>query len=571
MSGLPAPHGGHLIDLLAPNPEQVESLKQRLHGMKALHLSPRQLCDLELILIGGFSPISGFMSRGDYEKVLSDSRLLSGEAWPMPITLDVDEAFAKTIKVGESIGLYDIEGFPVAILEVSDIWQPDKTAEAKAVFGTCDDTHPGVEYLFHQAHAFYVGGSLKGIALPKHYDFPHLRLTPKELRRKFEEMGLERIVGFQTRNPMHRAHVELTFRAAASVEGNVLIHPVVGMTKPGDVDYFTRVRCYEKVLPYYPQRTAFLSLLPLAMRMAGPKEALWHAIIRKNYGCSHFIIGRDHAGPGKDRSGKDFYGAYDAQEYVRQWEKALGIRILPFQELVYSDDRGKYIAVNEADKEEKILNISGTEFRQRLLDGTQVPDWFSYPEIIRELQMRIPPKFRQGFTVFFTGLSGAGKSTIARALLIRLQEIGGRSVTLLDGDHVRKILSTELGFSAEHRELNIRRIGFVAKEVTRAGGIGICSPIAPYAATRRFVRNMIASSGGFIEVYVSTPLSVCESRDTKGLYAKARKGLIPHFTGISDPYEVPEKPEITIDTSAHSPERACQIIIAYLEKEGYIR
>lgn len=571
MSGLPAPHGGHLIDLLAPNPEQVESLKQRLHGMKALHLSPRQLCDLELILIGGFSPISGFMSRGDYEKVLSDSRLLSGEAWPMPITLDVDEAFVKTIKVGESIGLYDIEGFPVAILEVSDIWQPDKTAEAKAVFGTCDDTHPGVEYLFHQAHAFYVGGSLKGIALPKHYDFPHLRLTPKELRRKFEEMGLERIVGFQTRNPMHRAHVELTFRAAASVEGNVLIHPVVGMTKPGDVDYFTRVRCYEKVLPYYPQRTAFLSLLPLAMRMAGPKEALWHAIIRKNYGCSHFIIGRDHAGPGKDRSGKDFYGAYDAQEYVRQWEKALGIRILPFQELVYSDDRGKYIAVNEADKEEKILNISGTEFRQRLLDGTQVPDWFSYPEIIRELQMRIPPKFRQGFTVFFTGLSGAGKSTIARALLIRLQEIGGRSVTLLDGDHVRKILSTELGFSAEHRELNIRRIGFVAKEVTRAGGIGICSPIAPYAATRRFVRNMIASSGGFIEVYVSTPLSVCESRDTKGLYAKARKGLIPHFTGISDPYEVPEKPEITIDTSAHSPERACQIIIAYLEKEGYIR
>ncbi|AIA30795.1 bifunctional sulfate adenylyltransferase/adenylylsulfate kinase [Leptospirillum ferriphilum] len=571
MSPLPTPHGGTLVNRMLEDPGLRKSLMASLSEYKSLHLNPRQLCDLELILVGGFSPLTGFMNQREYEGSLFENRLPSGEVWPMPITLDVEEGFARSLKTGETLALYDIEGFPVAILKLSDLWKPDRIIEAKTLFGTVDDTHPGVNYLLHHTHPYYVGGELTGLALPKHYDFPNLRQTPRDLRHKFSEMGLERIVGFQTRNPMHRAHVELTFQAAYSVEGSVLIHPVVGLTKPGDVDYFTRVRCYEKVLSYYPQRTAFLSLLPLAMRMAGPREALWHAIIRKNYGCSHFIIGRDHAGPGKDKSGKDFYGPYDAQHFVSNWEKELSIQILRFQELVYSEDRGKYIAVDKTNPGEKVLTISGTEFRQRLLDGAPIPEWFSYPEVIRELQVRIPPKFRQGFTVFFTGLSGAGKSTIARALMTRLLEIGGRSVTLLDGDHVRRILSTELGFSAEHRELNIRRIGYVAMEVTKAGGVGICSSIAPYASTRRHVRHLVTSVGGFIEVYVSTPLEVCESRDTKGLYTKARKGLIQNFTGINDPYEVPEYPEITINTVDHSHERACQIIVAYLEKEGYIR
>ncbi|MHB8370220.1 MAG: bifunctional sulfate adenylyltransferase/adenylylsulfate kinase [Leptospirales bacterium] len=570
MNKLVKPHGGVLVDRIAADPACLDALKKSLHSMKSLSLTQRQLCDLELIMTGGFSPLSGFMGRADYERTLSEIRLQSGDLWPMPIVLDVEESFAHSLLPGESVALYDIEGFPVAILTVSEIWQPDRKAEAQSVFGTLDETHPGVGFLLHQTHSFYVGGEVTGLSLPKHYDFLHLRTTPRELRSTFAKMGHERIVGFQTRNPMHRAHVELTHRAADSVKGHLLIHPVVGLTKPGDVDYFTRVRCYEKVLPYYTKCTVFLSLLPLSMRMAGPREALWHAIIRKNFGCSHFIIGRNHAGPGKDRSGKDFYGPYDAQNFVAQWEKELGIEILPFQEMVYSGSRNRYITLPEAAPDEEILTISGSQVRQHLLDGTTIPEWFTYPEIIKELQIQIPPKVRQGFTVFFTGLSGAGKSTIARALMTRLQEIGGRSVTLLDGDHVRKVLSSELGFSAEHRELNIRRIGYVATEVTKAGGIAICSPIAPYKSTRRAVRHTISAVGGFVEVYVSTPLEVCESRDTKGLYAKARKGLIEHFTGISDPYDIPESPEIEINTTKHSPKDACQVIVDFLYKEGFI-
>ena len=571
MDKLVKPHGGTLVERIVTDPVQHSEMKKNFQTLKSLSLNQRQLCDLELILTGGFSPLTGFMGQKDYERTLSEIRLQSGEIWPIPITFDVQEAFARSLNPDESIALFDIEGFPVAILRVSDIWQPDRTIEAKNLFGTLDDTHPGVGYLLHQTHPFYIGGEVTGLALPKHYDFLHLRLSPREIRLKFGEMGLERIVGFQTRTPMHRAHVELTLRAAASIEGHLLIHPVIGSTKPGDIDYFTRVRCYEKVLAYYPQWMAFLSLLPLAMRMAGPREALWHAIIRKNFGCSYFIIGRDHAGPGKDKFGRDFYGPYDAQNFAIRWAKEIGIEILPFQEFVYSKGRGKYISVHEALPNEKILTLSESELRQHLLEGTHIPEWFSYKEIIKELQFRIPPKFRQGFTVFFTGLSGAGKSTIARALATRLQEIGSRSVTLLDGDHVRKVLSSELGFSAEHREMNIRRIGFVAMEVTKAGGIGICSPIAPYKSTRSVVRHMISSVGGFIEVYVSTPLEVCESRDTKGLYEKARKGIIQHFTGISDPYEIPENPEIIIDTVKHSAERACQMIFDHLEKEGYLK
>ncbi len=370
---------------------------------------------------------------------------------------------------------------------------------------------------------------------------------------------------------MHRAHQELTLRAARDVEANLLIHPVVGMTKPGDVDHFTRVRCYEHLLGRYPEQTSMLSLLPLAMRMGGPREAVWHAIIRKNYGCTHLIVGRDHAGPGKDSNGDDFYGPYDAQELLKQHEDELDISMVPFRMMVYAENRAQYIPVDEKNDDDHVLNISGTELRRRLQEGLEIPEWFSFPDVVAELRRTHPPRHKQGFTVFFTGLSGSGKSTIANALMVKLMEIGGRRISLLDGDIVRKNLSSELGFSKEHRDLNIRRIGYVASEITKNGGIAICAPIAPYTATRRDVREAISPGGGFVEIHVATPLEVCEERDRKGLYAMARAGKIKEFTGISDPYEAPQSPEMVIDTTEITPDLAAHRIIVKLESMGFIK
>ncbi|MBT8422207.1 MAG: bifunctional sulfate adenylyltransferase/adenylylsulfate kinase, partial [Gammaproteobacteria bacterium] len=417
----------------------------------------------------------------------------------------------------------------------------------------------------------YVGGSLEGVSVPTHYDFKLLRDTPAELRGRFRKLGWRKVVAFQTRNPLHRAHQELTFRAAKESEANLLIQPVVGLTKPGDVDHYTRVRCYEHVLEQYPEQTTTLSLLNLAMRMAGPREAVWHGLVRKNYGCTHIIIGRDHAGPGQDSNGEDFYGPYDAQELFKEHEEEMDISMVPFKMMVYAENKAQYIPADETDKSDNVLNISGTEFRRRLAEGLDIPDWFSYPKVVEELRKSYPPRHKQGFTVFFTGLSGSGKSTIANALLVKLLEQGGRAVTLFDGDHVRKHLSSELGFSKEHRDLNITRIGYVASEVTKNGGAAICAPIAPYTATRRTVRNMIEAHGGFIEVFVSTSLEVCEQRDRKGLYAAARAGKIKEFTGISDPYEEPENAEVVIDTEELSPDLAAQRILVKLESMGFIR
>lgn len=396
-------------------------------------------------------------------------------------------------------------------------------------------------------------------------------MPPAELRQRFAESGWRRVVAFQTRNPLHRAHQELTFRAARELEANLLIHPVVGMTKPGDIDHFTRVRCYQAVLKHYPYNTTMLSLLPLAMRMAGPREALLHAIIRKNHGCTHLIVGRDHAGPGADAKGKPFYGPYEAQEMMLQYQEELGIQMVPFKMMVYVKDRDEYLPEDEVPQEAEVFSLSGTELRERLAKGIEIPSWFSFPEVIVELRKSFPPRSKQGFTVFFTGLSGAGKSTIAKVLLTKLMEIGGRPITLLDGDIVRKNLSSELGFSKEHRDINIRRIGFVASEISKNGGIALCAPIAPYDATRKAVREVIESKrGGFVLVHVATPLEICEKRDRKGLYAKARAGLIEQFTGISDPYEEPENAEIVLDTTTMTPEECSQEIILHLEKEGFI-
>ena len=563
------PHGGKLCNLML-GPEAAEQAKTELLNLPSLTVNDRQICDLEMLLNGGFSPLQGYMNQADYEAVVTDMRLYDGTLWPLPITLDVEEAFAKDLKPGYKIALRDQEGFTLAILEIEDVWQPDLSKEAELVYGTTDTKHPGVNYLLKQSKPWYIGGKLQGLKPPKHYDYQLLRRSPKEVRDRFAKMGWEKVVAFQTRNPMHRAHVELTLRAANEISANILIHPVVGLTKPGDVNHYTRVRCYEQVMDKYPKGTALLSLLPLAMRMGGPREAVWHAIIRKNYGCTHFIVGRDHAGPGVDSEGEPFYGPYDAQTLLKKHEAEIGIKMVPFKMMVYVEDRAEYRAIDEVPEGARTLSISGTELRRRLDKGLDIPDWFSYPEVVEELRRSQPPKKERGFTVFFTGLSGSGKSTIANGLMVKLFEDGRRPVTLLDGDIVRINLSSELGFSREHRSLNIHRIGFVASEITKNGGIAICAPIAPYEDDRIYNRELIEPLGGYIEVFVDTPLEECERRDTKGLYAKARQGIIKEFTGISDPYEAPADAEIVVNTEGIDPETLVQDILLKIEQLGYI-
>ena len=485
--------------------------------LKSWTLSDRQLCDIEMILNGGFSPLDGFMNRKDYNSVCEKMRLENNLLWPIPITLDINDELVDTLEINEEIALRDKEGFVIAILTIDDIWTPDKEKEAQQIYQTTDIFHPGVNTLLNETHSTYVGGTLKGIHYPKHYDYPQLRHTPQELRESFDNWGWKDIIAFQTRNPMHRAHIELTKRALNEKNAKLLIHPVVGLTKPGDVNHYTRVRCYKHIMNKYPKNMAALSLLPLAMRMAGPKEALWHAIIRKNYGCNYFIVGRDHASPGLNKDNTPFYGPYDAQEMLNTNTNELGIKMIPFKQLVYVKEKKSFIGVDEVPKNLTALTVSGTELRKLLDEGKEIPEWFSYPEVISELQKQRPSLSNRGFTIFFTGLSGSGKSTLANGLLVKLLEEGRRPVSLLDGDIVRTHLSSELGFSKEHRSLNVRRIGFVASEITKNGGIAICAPIAPYRLDRQFNRNMIDPLGGYIEIFVSTPLEVCEQRDAKGL------------------------------------------------------
>ncbi|MGB8622896.1 MAG: bifunctional sulfate adenylyltransferase/adenylylsulfate kinase [Paracoccaceae bacterium] len=561
---------------LAPIPElyvsyeSAQKLKVEAGDLPSWDLTPRQICDLELLMNGGFNPLKGFLTEQDYDGVVENMRLSDGTLWPMPITLDVSEKFAEGLEPGQDIALRDQEGVILAIMSLTDKWTPNKAREAEKVFGADDVAHPAVNYLHHTAGPVYLGGPVTGIQPPVHYDFKARRDTPNELRAQFRKLGWRRIVAFQTRNPLHRAHQELTFRAAKEAQANLLIHPIVGMTKPGDVDHFTRVRCYEAVLDKYPNSTTTMSLLNLAMRMAGPREAVWHGLIRANHGVTHFIVGRDHAGPGKNSSGEDFYGPYDAQELFREYQSEIGVEMVPFKHMVYVQERAQYEPADEIEEGVTILNISGTELRRRLSEGLEIPDWFSFPEVVQELRKTRPPRANQGFTVFFTGLSGSGKSTIANALMVKLMEMGGRPVTLLDGDVVRKNLSSELGFSKEHRDLNIRRIGFVASEITKNGGIAICAPIAPYTATRRAVREGIEAYGAFCEVHVATPLEECEKRDRKGLYKLAREGKIKEFTGISDPYEEPANAELVVDTTGTDVDNCAHQVLLKLEQMGLV-
>lgn len=567
-SPLNAPHGGELVNLFV-EPARRDELQTASLDWPSWDLTERQLCDLELLMNGGFSPLRGFMMRADYESVCKSMRLANGLIWPIPVVLDLPEEKAKHLKPGTPLSLRDPEGVMLAVLHIEQIWQPDREAEAQTVYGTTNAEHPGVNHLLHHGHPYYVGGRVEGIQAPTHYDFGSLRLTPAEVRAEFEKLGWTRVVAFQPDRPMHRAHYELTRRAAEQAGANLLLHPAAGITDLGDVDHYTRVRCHRALLTNFPVNTARLALLSFATRTAGPREVVWHAIIRKNYGCTHLIVGRNYASPKKD-SPEPFYGPRDAQELLRQHQKELGIAMVPLRKMVYVPARDEYVPHDEVMAGGVTANISRTELRERLAKGREIPTWFTFPEVAEELKRTYSERSRQGVAIFFTGLSGSGKSTVANALLVKLLEIGGRSVTLLDGDLVRKHLSSELGFSKEHRDLNIRRIGFVAAEIVKHTGIAICAPIAPYDRVRKDVREMVERSGGFVMVYASTALAVCEQRDRKGLYAKARAGLIPNFTGVSDPYEVPTDAEISLDTDTMTVGEAVNRILAYLCSEGYL-
>ena len=568
-AGLNSPYGGTLVNLLVDDARATE-LKAGAKNFTSLTLDERGLCDLELLAVGGFSPLKGFLGKADYERVVSEMRLVDGTLWPLPVTLPVKPGDG--VAEGKTLALRDVYGNLLAFLHVEEIYAYDKEAEAKGAYGTTDAKHPAVAYLNRSAD-HYAAGRLEVLRTPPHYDFVELRRTPQQLRDHFASLEWNKVVAFQTRNPLHRAHEELTKRAAEQVGGGLLIHPVVGVTKPGDVDHYTRVRCYRALVDnYYEPGSVVLSLLPLAMRMAGPREVLLHAIIRRNHGCTDFIVGRDHAGPGNDSAGKPFYAPYAAQEAMAKYKDEIGMGMVDFKQMVYLPDENRYSPVDEVPAGVKTADISGTQVRDNYLaKGLQLPEWFSRPAVAEILNETSPPKFRQGLTIWFTGLSGSGKSTVAQALVERLAEYG-RNVSFLDGDEIRTHLSKGLGFSKEDRDTNIRRVGYVAGLIHQHGGTTLCSVISPYRAMRDEARKL--SKNNFVEVYCDTPLSICEQRDVKGLYAKARnavaEGKPMGFTGVDDPYEAPVNPEVTLDTSRQSVQECVDAVVDKLLQLGYV-
>jgi sulfate adenylyltransferase len=562
-----SPCGGKLVNLLIP-PEMDDELKAHASHLPSIQLSERSVCDLELLAVGAFSPLDRFMGQEDHQRVLDEMRLASGHIFPLPVTLPVNPDPA--IQLDQEIALRNAKNELLAVMIIEEIYEWDRTEVAGQAFGTQDLRHPLVAEM-HRWGSLNISGRLQVLQLPHRYDFQDLRLTPAQTRPRLEKFGRNNVIAFQTRNPLHRVHEELTKRAIQEVDGVLLLHPVVGMTKPGDVDHYTRVRTYKALAEgYYDPDRILLSLLPLAMRMAGPREALWHALIRRNYGANHLIVGRDHAGPGVDSAGQSFYGPYDAQELVERHSEELGVKMIPFRALVYLPDEQRYEEVSKVPEQAATASISGTQVREEYLnDGKTLPDWFTRPEVAEILAETYPPRHRQGVCIWFTGLSGAGKSTTAEVLTSLLLE-HGRQVTVLDGDVVRTHLSKGLGFSQEDRDVNIRRIGFVAAEIARHGGVVICAAVSPYRATRNDVRNMVGQDN-FVEVFVDTPLDVCESRDVKGLYAKARRGEIKGFTGIDDPYEPPRHAEVTLNTVDYTPEENARLILDYLIEQGFVR
>ena len=567
VSPLVPPYGGGLVDLLIPD-EARNDVNARANQLPSIQLSARSICDLELLATGAFSPLERFMGREDHQRVLDEMRLTSGQLFPLPVTLPVEPN--PVLHLDRDIALRDAKNDLLAVMTIEEISPWDLAEVAQKAFGTLDLRHPLVAEM-HRWGRLYVSGRLHVLQLPTHYDFQELRLTPAQTRARLEALGYHNVVAFQTSNPLHRVHEELTRRAAQEVGGVLLLHPVVGMAQPGDVDHYARVRAYKALAAsYYDPNRILLALLPLAMRLAGPREALWHALMRRNYGANHFIVGRDHAGPGDDATGQPFYGPYDAQDLLQRYSAELGVGLVPSRELVYLPEDERYEEVAHVSSGTRTASISGMQVREQYLNqGRTLPSWFTRPEVAEILAETYPPRHQQGVCVWFTGLSGAGKSTTAEVLTVLLLE-HGRQVTVLDGDVVRTHLSKGLGFSKEDRDTNIRRIGFVAAEIVRHGGMVICAAVSPYRATRHDVRNLVGVEY-FVEVFVDTPLEVCEARDTKGMYAKARRGEIKDFTGIDDPYEPPEQPEITLDTVAHTPEENARLLLHYLRQCGFVR
>ncbi len=558
-----------LVNLMVTD-ERAAEIRERSRDWPSVDLSPRQLCDLELLLNGGFSPLEGPMGSADHEAVCRTSHLANGVLWPLPLTLDVSQMTAESVSPGGMLALRDGEGVMLAALTVDEVWRPDRDAEVRAIFGTDEPAHPGVAQHLHRRGEWAVAGKLEGIQLPVHYDYREVRLTPRELRRKFSRLGWRKVIAYQTHRTVHRAELAMMTEAAGAAGANILLHPVVGLNQPGDADHYARIRCYQELMPHFAKFMARLNLLPMATCGGGPLEAVLQAIVHKNYGCTHLLVDFDGEGTVLDTLGGPSYTPDGARDAMARYADEIGVEWVDAKKMVFLEDRRRFVAVDEASENGRVLRLTAEEVRRRLDDGREIPDWYTYPSVARELQRRHPVRGSQGFTVFFSGLSGSGKSTIANALRVKLLEVGGRGVTLLDGDLVRLNLSSELGFSKEHRDLNIRRIGFVASEITRAGGVAICAPIAPYDIVRREVRDLVAPCGGFVLVHVATPLEVCESRDRKGMYAKARAGIIKEFTGISDPYEVPADADDVIDTSDMTPAEATREVLFFLERQGYV-
>ena len=549
------PHGGQLQILFAGG-ARVAELKQEALSLPSLDLDPRQQTELALLMSGAYSPLRGFMGQADYRCVLDGMALADGSLWPLPVVLDVDEALAARLAPGASLALRDLEGVLLAVLRVEEVWQPERAAEARALYGEADATHPGVDRLLTKTQAYYVGGRVEGVEAPSYHSFNALRYGPAELRQEFAKRGWGGVAAFHATEPMHVAQYKLSIRAARELGAALLLHPVM---EEGD-DYYYRVRCWRAVLARSPAQSTMLSLLTIPARGGGWRELLLHAIVRQNCGCSAMVW----------EAGAYGLSARAVAEAQSASADKLAIRLVVCEPLIYVEERADYLPSGEVSVGARVREFGAEELQRRLREGVDIPEWFSFPEVAAELRNRFPARAKQGFTLFFTGLSGSGKSTVAKAVLAKLLELGGRPVSVLDGDVVRKHLSSELGFSKEHRNINIRRIGYVASEITKNGGIAICAPIAPYAALRREVRQMIHPYGGFIEIHISTPLEVCEGRDRKGLYAKARAGVLKEFTGISDPYEVPENPELRLDTSRLSVDEAAQQVFLYLEQQGYI-
>lgn len=564
MENLIPPYGGELPILLC-DAYRAETLKREAMDFPSIDLDWQQLCELELILSGALAPLMGFMGRADLESVLSRLQRADGHFWARPVMLAISEKAAKGLEPGGRVALRDAEGFMPAVLHVSEVWPVDPETEAE---WARTSGHPLSEPC-GRAGQMYVAGQVEGVAMPPRHDFLTLRLTPAETRAQFAKRGWRRVLGVMPSQPMHRMHFEFFMRAAVQREANLLIQVAGGADPVHDAAHFSRIRACLALQPRFPAPTTLLTVSPLITLPEGDREVLHKALIARNHGCTHLVVGGEWIGAGELRRGGDVAGEGAVVQSMAR--ERLGVELVPFPRLVYVEDRDEFVPEGETPEGSRVLRMNGAEFQRRMVQGSRVPDWYAYPEVLAELTKAYPPRSRQGFTVFCTGLSGAGKSTIARALTVKLMEMGGRRVTLLDGDVVRRNLSSELGFSKEHRDINIRRIGYVASEITKHGGIAICAPIAPYQQTRRAVRDMIEPWGGFVEVHVSTTIEVCEQRDRKGLYAKARAGLIPEFTGVSDPYETPVNAELIIDTAQYSVEEAVARIVLKLEHEGYLR